>query len=101
MESNNNGVLQYKGQPMVRDGNKIYYGDPSRKYILVLTIIETAKSGGKDLPSRIIVQVQDTDPSLALKNEKIVKQAEKQTLFDAIEIGIIWLERELKRTENE
>jgi hypothetical protein len=99
MDNNYKDVLQYKGQPMVRDGNKIYFGDPSEKYILVLTIIETVKSDNKELPSRIIVQVQDTDPALALKNEKIVKQGEKKSLYDAIEIGLIWLERELKRTD--
>ena len=38
-----NNILQYKGQPMARCGNKIYYGDPSQKAILVLTILDSSK----------------------------------------------------------
>ena len=88
--------LQYKGQPLVRCENKIYYGDPTQKYILVLTILDTKQENGEDVPSRVLVQIQSTDPALAQSAEKIRKEAEKSTLLDALEIGTIWLARELK-----
>ncbi len=93
MEQN---ILTYKGQPLARCGNKIYYGDPSQKAILVLTILESKTQNGDDVPSRVLIQIQSTDPTLELSPKKIIKEAEKSTLSDAIEIGTIWLQRELK-----
>ncbi len=97
MSSINENLLQYKGQPLVRCGNKIYYGDAGKEYILVLTILDSQKNqSGIELPCRVLVQIQSTDPALALKKEKIVKETEKKSLYDALEIGSIWLYRELK-----
>ena len=61
MEQN---ILTYKGQPLARCGNKIYYGDPSQKAILVLTILESKTQNGDDVPSRVLIQIQSTDPAL-------------------------------------
>ncbi|MBR5552859.1 MAG: hypothetical protein IKV98_03310 [Clostridia bacterium] len=91
-----NNILQYKGQPMVRCGNKIYYGDPAQRAILVLTVLESKSVDGEDVPSRVLVQIQSTDPALELSPAKILKESEKSTLVDALEIGTIWLQRELK-----
>lgn len=91
----NNTILQYKGQPIARCGNKIYYGDPSEKAILVLTVLETKPEKGDDVPSRVLVQIQSTDESLS-PAARILKESEKSTLVDALEIGTIWLSRELK-----
>ena len=81
----------YKGRPVVRDGNKVYYGEPYNKFMVVLTILENAN----ELPSRILVQLQNTDPALAMTSEKIVKEVERKNLFDAFEIGSVWLEKQL------
>lgn len=86
-------TVMYKGRPLVRNGNKIYYGDPKDKYILVLTILENKDN----VPTRINIQIWDTNPDLALKSEKIVKQGEKKDLSEAMDFGIVWLERELAK----
>ncbi len=91
-----NNILQYKGQPIARCGNKIYYGDPSQRAILVLTVLESKNVDSEDVPSRVLVQIQSTDPALELSPAKILKESEKSTLVDALEIGTIWLQRELK-----
>lgn len=91
-----NNILQYKGLPIARCGNKIYYGDPAERAILVLTILESKIQNDEDIPSRVLVQIQSTDPALELSPAKIIKESEKATLSDALEIGIIWLQRELK-----
>ncbi len=91
MENN----FAYKGHPVVRDGNKIYFGDPSKAFMAVLTILQNEN----EVPSRILVQLQSTDPALALSNEKIAKEAERKNLYDAFEIGAIWLEKSLSEAK--
>ena len=88
-------ILNYKGRPLVRSGNKIYYGEPYNKAIVVLTILDNMKMGDIEMPSRIIVQLQSTDPELAMKKEKILNEVERKTLSDALNIGSVWLEKQL------
>lgn len=81
--------LEYKGKPLVREGNTICYGDMNDKCILVLEIMSYTKED-ISVPDKIFIQVIDTsDPN------KIVKQGEKSGLYDAFSIGLIWLERAL------
>ena len=42
-EKNNKIVLEYKGRPLRRKGNLIYYGSMSDKYIIMLQVMETKK----------------------------------------------------------
>jgi len=88
--------MMYKGRPVVRDSNKLYFGEPYNKFIIVLTVLENSKVGNQELPSRILVQLQNTDPALAMTAEKVVKEVERKNLYDALEIGSIWLERQLQ-----
>lgn len=88
-------LLKYKGYPIVKSGNKIYYGEPYNKAIVVLTVLENTTVAGTELPSRIIVQLQSTDPELAMKKEKILSEVERKTLVDALNIGSVWLEKVL------
>jgi len=89
-------VLTYKGKPLVREKNFLFYGSPTDKYILFMSILETKKSGDMDIATKVLVQIQRTDDTVSY-NDKIVKQCEKSNFFDAFEIGMIWLERELKK----
>ena len=52
------------------------------------------KMGDIEMPSRIIVQLQSTDPDLAMKKEKILSECERKTLSDALNIGSVWLEKQ-------
>ena len=92
---NNENLLTYKGHPLVRNANKIYYGEPYNKAMIVLTILENTGEGEAKMPSRILVQLQSTDPALAMKKEKILNEVERKTLADALNIGAVWLEKQL------
>ena len=87
--------MNNKGSPVVRDGNKVYYGEPYNKYMVVFTILENVN----ELPSRILVQLQNTDPALAMSGDKIVKEGERKNLYDALELGSIWLEKQLSEAK--
>lgn len=89
-------TLMYKGKPLVRQGQFIFYGFPDDKYILFMNILETKKVGNIEVASKVLVQIQSTDNDVSF-NDKVIKQCEKRSFYDAFEIGTIWLERELKK----
>ncbi len=80
----------YKGKPLVREKNLICYGDMKDKCYLSMLILTTKSVGGKETPDQILVQILTTG-----ENPKIVKQGTKTGLYDAFDIGTIWLERAL------
>lgn len=81
----------YCGKPLVNNGNIICYGNPGKKAILILTVLTTKDFHGTEIPDMIFVQVQNTE------NGEILKQSEKFGLFEALDIGKVWLDRELKK----
>ncbi len=90
--------LIYKNKPLVRNGDKIYYGDPADKYIVCMTIRSTKQEGELELPETVQIQVISTDPNVS-KRKRIVKTAEKEGLFRSIDIAEAWLKRYLRGNE--
>jgi hypothetical protein len=88
--------LTYKGRPLVRCGKEIYYGSMSDPYVACFRIQSEKDFKDITLSDKIIIQILRTDPELSLK-DKVVKKAEKQGLYNALDLGAIWLERELKK----
>ena len=82
--------LMYKGKPPVREKNVICYGDMSDKCYHFLMILTNKKENGIDVPDRILIQILSTD-----EKQRIIKQGEKSGLYNALDIGMIWLERAL------
>ena len=89
-----NEVLMYKGRPLMRKDNMIYYGSMADSHIVMLQILETRKEGDLEVASKVSVQLQLTDPS-ARPRERIVKRGEKDGLYTALDLGCVWLERAL------
>ena len=89
-----NAVLMYKGRPLMRKDNLIYYGSMADSHIVMLQILETKKVGDAEIASRVSVQLQLTDPT-AKSRDRIVKKGEKAGLYTALDFGSVWLERAL------
>lgn len=87
-------VLTYKGHPLMRKDNLIYYGSMADSHIVMLQILETKKQGDVDIATRVSVQLQLTDPA-AKSRDRIVKKSEKTGLYTALDVGCVWLERAL------
>ena len=87
-------ILTYKGRPLMRKDNLIYYGSMADSHIVMLQILETKKVGGADIATRVSVQLQLTDPA-AKSRDRIVKKSEKDGLYTALDFGCVWLERAL------
>ena len=92
--SDKNEVLTYKGRPLMRKDNLIYYGSMADAYIVMLQILESKKVGDMDVASRVLVQLQLTDPSVKSRS-RVVKKSEKDGIYTALDVGRVWLERAL------
>ena len=83
----------YKGLPLVRSKNFIYFGDPAQSHIIFLNILA---SDSDDIPTKVTVQLLLTDESLP-PMQRLLKSAEKSSLYEALDIGLVWLTRALKK----
>ena len=86
--------LVYKNHPLRRIDNMIYYGSMADKYIVMFQILETRKEQDMDVAKRVSVQLQLTDPTIKSR-DRVVKKTEKDSLYAALDVGCIWLERAL------
>ena len=59
-----NAVLTYKGRPLMRKDNLLYYGSMADSHIVMLQILETKKVNDEEIPTRVSVQLQLTDPAV-------------------------------------
>lgn len=81
-------ALVYKDKVFARCGNEIYYGTPEDRFIVIFKIKETEKFQDLDIAKRVIVELRTND----CDNPKLIKQAERDTLYKAIDIGLFWLD---------
>lgn len=86
--------LIYKGKPLRRKGNILYYGSMNEKYVIMFQIIDTKPVGDLQVASRVSIQLQLTDPDLKTR-DRIVRKTERDGLYAAMDVGSIWLERAL------
>ena len=86
--------LSYKGHPLRRKDNLIYYGSMADKYIIMLQILSTKQVDGLEMADRVAVQLQLTDPDLKSR-DRVVKKSEKDSLYAAMDVACVWLERAL------
>lgn len=88
--------LEYKEKPMVRNGNTIYYGNMADEYVVMLQIMSTRTEGELEIADKVVVQLMSTDADIKIK-DRVIKKSEKKGLYNAIDVGAIWLERALRK----
>ena len=86
--------LVYKGHPLRRKDNIIYFGSMADKYIIMMQILETKKVEDLVVATRVAVQLQLTDPDLRSR-DRVVKKSEKSSLYAAMDVAAVWLDRAL------
>ena len=87
-------VLMYKGFPLMRKDNLIYYGSMANSHIVMLQILETKPVKDTQIASRVSVELQLTDPNVRPR-DRIVKKSEKDGFYTALDVGCVWLKRAL------
>lgn len=55
--SDQNAGLTYKGRPLMRKDNMIYYGSMADSHIVMLQVLESKKVNGLDVATRVSVQL--------------------------------------------
>ena len=86
--------LSYRGRPLIRKDDTLYYGSMSDKYIIMLQIQDKKTVEGAELATKVSVYLQQTNENIRPK-ERIVRKSEKPGLYEALDVGAVWLERAL------
>ena len=83
--------MEYKGKPLYRKGDRLFYGNLEDKYILVLDILEKKKIEGIDVATKVKIQIQDNENE-QVGTGKVFRKSEKENLYKALDIGAWWLQ---------
>lgn len=86
--------LTYKGHPLRRKDSLVYYGSMADKYIVMLQVLDTKKVKDMNVATKVGVQLQLTDPDLKSR-DRVVKKSEKDSLYAAMDVAAVWLDRAL------
>lgn len=86
--------MTYKGRPLVRSKKILYYGDMRDPYVVMLQIANTVESAGTEVAGHIVLQMMSTDPN-ATPTEMVLKRAERDGLYAALDLASAWLDRQL------
>ena len=92
--ANENLPLSYKGHPLRRKDNLIYYGTMAEKYIIMLQVLSAKEQNGLSIANKVSVQLQLTDPDLKSR-DRVVKKSEKDSLYAAMDVAAVGLDRAL------
>ena len=85
----------YKGKPLVRCGDELYYGSMDEKYVIRMQIKTKKTVGDMEVADKVAIQLLATDPDLSPRKQ-LVKSSEKSGLYVALDIADVWLTRALK-----
>ncbi len=98
----------YKGKPLVRSGDLLYYGDMRDNYVVRIQVkskkpfapVNAESADGKAvrelmMADKTFIQLVNTDINVS-PQKAIVKSSELPSLFDAIDMGYVWLQQALR-----
>ena len=84
-------VFFYRGFPLIRNGNTIFYGSSGDSFATRLTIKDTRKVNDLDVPNKIMVQLLPRNVEDMAKGKK----GEFSGLYDALDAAYVWLNEAL------
>ena len=100
----------YKGKPLVRCGDLLYFGDMRDNYVVriqvkskkTFTPVNAQTDDGKpvkelSMADKTFVQLFNTDTNVDPR-KAIEKSSELPSLFDAIDTGYVWLQQALRES---
>ncbi len=97
MADTKSSPIMFKGHPLRRKDNIIYYGSMADKYIILLQVHDTSNLDDLSLATKVSVQLQLTAPDLKSR-DRVVRKSEKGSLYAAMDLSAVWLDRALANT---
>ncbi|MDE7362479.1 MAG: hypothetical protein K2N38_11155 [Oscillospiraceae bacterium] len=79
--------LYYRGFPLIRSGNTIFYGSAGDAFAAKLTIKETKRIADAEVPNKIMVQLLPKNPADVAKARK----GEYTGFYEALDTAHVWL----------
>ncbi|MBP0973419.1 MAG: hypothetical protein J5851_05865 [Oscillospiraceae bacterium] len=84
--------MMYKGCPLVRCGNDIYYGYMNEDYVVWLQAESPKDVDGIAVSQNVKFYLMSTDDKLN-PIERVVKNGERPSLFEALDVATTWLNK--------
>lgn len=84
--------LVYRKHPLRRVGKTIYYGSMADTHIIQMHVKESKKQNDLEIATKVAVELHQRTGE---RRDRIVKRSEKDSLYAAMDISAIWLERAL------
>ncbi len=91
-QNNKSDFFSYKGFPLVRNKDTIYYGKMSDPFVVMLQITEKEKQGDLDIAKKVKLYQMATDEKLS-PIEAVVKQGQRDSLYEALDMAYVWLSK--------
>ena len=82
-----NKLFYYRGFPLIRSGNTVYYGSMGDDFAAKLTIMDTKKVADRDVPNKIMVQLLPRNPADMTKARK----GDFPGFYEALDTARMWL----------
>jgi hypothetical protein len=86
------GFLTYRNRPMIRQDNIIYYGKKSEKYMIQYRIESEEPFGPLKIATSVVIELMTNSGA----HSRLVRQARRENLYKAVDIGTFWLEDALE-----
>ena len=87
-KTNEQKILKYKGKPLMRNGKDLYYGNFDDKFRVHLEVDENTELMGLEIATQVNVMLETNE---APGKEKVLKKAERDGLYAALDLGEYWL----------
>ena len=87
MSEEKKAFFTYKGLPLVRKGNQLYYGNMYDDFVVWIEIKHTKKVGDLEVADKVKLRRMSTD----ITKPNIDKNADTDSLYEALDIACAWL----------
>ena len=94
MAQKTEGVV-YRNHPLRRIGKTIYYGSMADSHIIQMHVKESRTENDLEFATRVAVELHQRAGADQKSRDRVVKRSEKDSLYAALDISAIWLERAL------
>lgn len=93
-----NKFVTYKNKPFVRCGDTIYYGSMSEPFVIKMEIKSKKILYGQEIADQVVIELLSTDENLSAR-KRIMKKAEREGLYLALDLAEAWLEKAVNLSE--